>query len=73
MADIYFEPPPPGGDENRRGEVIASIATTLSVATLLVSLRVYVRANITRSFSWDDFLILLSLVRHPLLRQRHYG
>ena len=66
MADIYFQPPPLGGDESSSTEIILAIAITGSVVTLLVPLRMYVRVCITRSFAWDDVFILMALVSHCL-------
>lgn len=39
---------------------------SLSIAFVFVSLRVYVRARIVKKLWWDDFFLLLGLVRTPI-------
>ena len=55
-------PVPPGGDVNRGGSIIALQAVTVSVAVILIALRLYVRARIVHALAWDDFFIVLALV-----------
>ena len=64
MADTG--PVPIDGDVNRGGSVIALQAVTISVAVILIALRLYVRARIFRALAWDDFFIVLALVSEPL-------
>ena len=37
----------------------------LSIATLTVSLRVYVRSDVNRKIEWDDYTAMASLVSTP--------
>ena len=49
---------------HHRNMVVAAIlGTSVGVATILVALRLYVRARIVRALGWDDLFIVLGLVR----------
>jgi len=66
-------PPPPmakpdGGDVNRAAGLIAIYWAEMFVAITIVSLRMYAR-KITKNYGWDDWMMLITLVRFPLL---HY-
>lgn len=56
-------PPPPGGDQNRGDDIIITQFVLISIATILVGLRLWVRSRLTRKIGWDDILITLALVR----------
>ena len=58
-------PPPPGGDQNRAGEVYAFTWTLLLVSLLFVIGRMYSRTKLTRNVWWDDWCICFALVRPP--------
>ena len=55
-------PPPPGGDVNKGSAILAPLAVTIGVATMLVILRLYVRARMLHSLWWDDFFIVVAMV-----------
>ena len=44
--------------------VVALILTI--IASVVVTLRVYIRVRVNRKFGWDDGLIIFSLVSNPL-------
>lgn len=56
-------PPSPEGDHNRAPElmIITWIGCSLSLA--VVGLRSYVRIWITRNLWWDDWVIIITMVR----------
>ncbi len=54
--------PPLDGNASRAGQFIATIVVTISIATLLICLRIYVRARIVRALALDDLFIVLALV-----------
>lgn len=56
-------PPPPGGDQNIGPELEIIGGLFLSIATVLVCLRSYVRVRMVKKHWWDDFFLLLGLVR----------
>lgn len=55
--------PPPGGDQNIGNRLVILQSILISVATMLVALRLYVRARIVRGTGLDDFFLVLALVR----------
>lgn len=57
------DPPPPGGDQNIGSRLVILQSILISVATTLVALRLYVRAQIVRGTGLDDFFLVLALVR----------
>jgi len=54
--------PPSDGNASKAGEFIAIVVVTISIATLLICLRIYVRARIVRALALDDLFIVLALV-----------
>ncbi|KAL8801052.1 MAG: hypothetical protein Q9182_004744 [Xanthomendoza sp. 2 TL-2023] len=54
--------PPPDGDRHRGADIIVTQFVFTSIATVLVCLRLYVRAKITRKVGWDDILIAIALI-----------
>lgn len=60
-------PPPPGGDQNRGEDIIITQFVLISIATILVGLRIWVRSRMTRKIGWDDILITIALVSGALL------
>ena len=55
--------PPPGGDDDIGYKLVAVAIATISVASVVVAIRLYVRIKLVRAVGWDDSLMLLSLVR----------
>ena len=53
--------PPPGGDQNRAGPLIAIYWAEMFVAITIVSLRMYAR-YMTKNIGADDWLIVVTLV-----------
>jgi len=60
VPDVLAGTIPP--TKNGPRALIAVCATLLPLATLLVGLRVWVRLRILKSWGWDDWAILASLV-----------
>lgn len=50
-------------DTNRGPLIISSCVTVVSLAFVAVALRIYVRVCMIRSLGYDDFVILLAMVR----------
>ena len=63
MASPLNIPLPPGGDRDRGLDLVAVYAVSLAIASILVALRIYVRVTIIRKVWWDEFFIVLGLVR----------
>lgn len=57
---------PPGGDKTTGPVYVAVSGLFLSIACVLVGLRLYVRAQMVRKLWWDDFFHLLGVVRLPI-------
>ncbi|KAL8950952.1 MAG: hypothetical protein Q9222_003042 [Ikaeria aurantiellina] len=55
-------PPPPGGDRDRSNDIVVSQFVLMSIATIIVCLRLRVRLKMTRKIGWDDILITLALI-----------
>lgn len=59
--------PPPHPDldinEDRSGQIIASILAPAILAVIAVILRVWARYVSQAAFKWDDYLIVVALVR----------
>ena len=56
---------PPEGDFNRAVELNALAWSWFAVSLTVVGLRFYSRIGLTRNLWWDDWFILLTLVRLP--------
>lgn len=56
---------PRGDDENAGLEIEAFSALSLSIAFVLVSLRLHVPARMVKKLWWDDWFFLLGIVRTP--------
>ena len=56
--------PPPNGDEHRGSDIIVPQFIFGAVATVLVFVRLYVRAKMVRLVGWDDWLIFIAWVSH---------
>ncbi|KAF2870131.1 hypothetical protein BDV95DRAFT_595687 [Massariosphaeria phaeospora] len=54
--------PPSSGDITRGPAIVAVAATSLVVAILCVLLRSYIRIRMTKTFWWDDGLLILGLL-----------
>lgn len=55
--------PPPDGDVDR-GDILKGVSWALAIIALcFVSLRIYCRTLITRNVWWDDWMIILTMVR----------
>ena len=68
MSGLMTEPE--GGDENRGPHLSALVLTECAVAFVVLSLRMYSRFMI-RGLGWDDYLMLLTLVRASSTRQTY--
>ena len=55
-------------DTSRSEMLLLTSSTCLILAWISVSLRVWVRAVMIKSFGWDDSLMVLALVRLALLQ-----
>lgn len=51
--------------DDRSAELYASTIFGLTIATVTVALRCYVRLCMLKIFSWEDYLAVVSLVRPP--------
>jgi hypothetical protein len=70
--------PPPGGDENRQGGILAATFIVTIIASVAVSLRMATRIWIVRSVGWDDYTILFATLGIIIgcglvVVQVHYG
>jgi hypothetical protein len=52
----------PAGDNDRSVEVTAVAAVFMSVATVAVLLRCYVRGFLIKAFGWDDAVMVVAMV-----------
>lgn len=50
-------------DENRGLVLVPAIVPVLIVMSLVVGMRLYTRAALTHSLSWDDFATMFAFVR----------
>ncbi|KAI4240547.1 MAG: hypothetical protein L6R40_005035, partial [Gallowayella cf. fulva] len=57
-----FGPPPPDGDRHRGADIIVTQFVFTAIATVLVCLRLFVRAWITRNVGWDDIFMAITLI-----------
>ncbi|MBE3047678.1 hypothetical protein IMZ48_35235 [Candidatus Bathyarchaeota archaeon] len=70
-ANPFAPPPPPPLDtldpdwvaEDKGPGIIATMVTVVSIATIFTAGRLYVRGRIKRRFQFDDYIIVLALVR----------
>ena len=51
-----------GATHDRNNAMIGVASACLALSWIVVSLRVYVRGIMIRSFGWDDWLILVALL-----------
>jgi hypothetical protein len=56
---------PAGGDVNRGDSLLVILSVTTGLAALFVLSRLYVCLVITKWHWWDDYLIVVSIVRSP--------
>ena len=61
-TDYAAGPPPPDGNQNRGGQILAVDAVIFGISWSMVLLRTVVRLWITRNFGWDDATILIAAV-----------
>ena len=54
---------PPEVTQNRGSTIIAVFTVTFSIATLLLSARLYIRARVLKSLWLDDLFIIIGVVR----------
>lgn len=66
MADT-IPAPPPGGDQNRGISLLEVGWIECFLAIIIVGLRLYTRVKYTRKLWWDDWVMLLTLVRFQYL------
>lgn len=67
----FAPPPPPPLDtldpdwvaQDKGPAIIASISTVVSIATVFVACRLYVRAGIMKKLQLDDYILTFALVR----------
>lgn len=57
--------PPAGGDQNLGPTINAVNWLFTSLAALAVGARLYGRAKLTHNIGWDDFWIVIAIVRFP--------
>lgn len=63
QVEMEHQPIPPGGDQNTGPAQEAIFFLFFSIAFILVNLRFYVRAQMVKKLWWDDFFLLLGMVR----------
>lgn len=63
---------PPGGRQNRGTSFLVVALTFTIIASIVVTLRVYIRVWVKRAYGWDDGFIVSSLV-HDLLRRANFN
>lgn len=61
MNELPLEAPP-GGDVILSTRYIIGIAIITALAALIVCLRMYVRAALSRSIGWDDWIMVVASV-----------
>ena len=61
-TDYAIGPPPPDGNQNRGGQIIAVDAVIFGISWSMVLLRTVTRMWITRNFGWDDATTLIAAV-----------
>ncbi|KAL8669693.1 MAG: hypothetical protein Q9168_005722 [Polycauliona sp. 1 TL-2023] len=71
-------PPPPNGDENRQGDMLATTITVTTLTILVVVLRILTRMRLVRNVGWDDYTIVAACLGHVvalglIITQLHYG
>ena len=57
------ESAPPGGDYNKGPSFTTLVWIENTVAFLFVSLRLYARAKYVKKFWWDDWFIIVTMVK----------
>ena len=57
---------PPEADKPIGSGLFIVSVVILSIGFILVNLRFYVRARMTKNLWWDDFFILLGMVRNSI-------
>ena len=60
MAGPSTELPP---DVNRGPEILAICGTLVGIALAMVILRIWVRAVMIKHMGWDDYIMILGMVR----------
>ena len=63
MPALYQLPEPPDGDHDRAGELNAFAWTWCALASMFVTMRVCSRVFLTKNMWWDDWFIIITLVR----------
>ena len=58
--------PPPGGDQNRGWQLLATHSTLSGIAVALVVARLYTRIVVVESTGLEDYSIVLAVVRKML-------
>ena len=58
--------PPHDGNQNRTGELVGVCVGFLIISVVFVGLRLYNRVFLIKSPRWDDWTIVLALVRSSL-------
>lgn len=58
-------PPPPDGNQNKTGEVLAMVIAAQTITSLVVGLRMFTRTFLAKCVGWDDWTILAACVSLP--------
>lgn len=53
-------------DDNEDARIYGPVLTTALVALIVVSLRCWVRFRVIRTWSWDDYFIIMAMVTDSL-------
>ena len=64
MSAAYYGGDLPDPNENKGPELLHTIWVLCSISTVVVALRVYTKLRKTRRLYWDDWLMMLALVRN---------
>lgn len=57
--------PPPDGNQNRTGVILAMVIACQTITSTVVGLRMFTRTFLAKCVGWDDWTILAALVSFP--------
>jgi hypothetical protein len=60
---MFSSAPPLDGDVNRGPTLLTISLVTTSIALLTTVFRIFVRHRIVRSIGWDDYTIIVAMVK----------
>ena len=69
---LALHAPPPGGDRNRGWLLMAIVIIFNTTGTFLVLARLYLRSHIKKNLGFDDFFIVIGLVKAAILSSEIY-